>query len=324
MRYVIGVDFGGTHIRAALVDEEGQIVEQLKRKTLAELGTKAVMDRIADAIKEVAAHVPQGDEVVGVGAIAPGPSDPFTGVVFQAPNLPGWENVHLAEELHKRVELPVWIGNDANLAALAEHRYGAGRGLSDIVYVTVSTGIGGGIIVNHQMLLGPDGMAAEVGHMQIVPDGPLCNCGNRGCVEALASGPNIAREARARLERGIESSLSKLDHFPSTENVVQAAREGDELACDVIRRAGEHIGMMVANLVHLFNTQRFIFGGGVTNAGDLLLDPIRDTAYERTMKSYHGTFDVVPAACGDNVGILGAAALAFSMVDLRRPTTDNR
>jgi glucokinase len=313
MKYVIGVDFGGTHIRAALVDEEGQIVEQLKRKTMAELGPKAVIDRLGEAVREVASHVSQGDELVGVGAIAPGPLDPYAGVIFQAPNLPGWENIHLAEELRQRVNLPVWIGNDANLAALAEHRYGAGRGLSDIVYITVSTGIGGGIIVNNRMLLGAQGMAAEVGHMQIVPDGPICNCGNRGCVEALASGPNIAREARARLSRGVPSSLEQLGRIPTTEDVVQAAREGDELACDVLRQAGEYIGMMVANLVHLFNSQRFLFGGGVTNAGDLLLDPIRDTAEERTMKSYHGTYDIVPAACGDDVGVLGAAALAFSM-----------
>ncbi|MDQ4078887.1 MAG: ROK family protein, partial [Chloroflexota bacterium] len=237
------------------------------------------------------------------------------------PNLPGWQNVALADELGERVSLPVWIGNDANLAALAEHRYGAGRGFNHLIYLTISTGIGSGFIVNDEMLLGAQGMAAEAGHVQIVPDGPICGCGNRGCVEALASGPNIAQEARARLRRGIPSSLSSLDHNPTPKDIVQAAREGDEMALDVLRQAGGYIGMAIANLVHLFNPQRIVIGGGVSNAGSLLFDPIRDTANERVMAGYQGTFDIVPAALGDNVGLLGAAALAFTQSRNRNSTS---
>ncbi|MBA3531310.1 MAG: ROK family protein [Ardenticatenales bacterium] len=311
--YVIGVDLGGTHLRAALVDETGQIIEQLKRKTMAELGVAGVINRLAEAVQEVLSHLPPQAQVLGVGAIAPGPLDPFNGIVYQAPNLLGWENVPLADELHQRLQLPVWIGNDANLAALAEHRFGAGRGYHHIIYITVSTGIGGGIIVDNRLLLGSRGLAAEVGHMQIVPDGPRCGCGNRGCVEALASGPNIASEAAARLTNRGASMLQGLDRAPTTEEVVQAAREGDILALDVLARAGEFIGMAMANLVHLFNPQRFILGGGVSNAGEMLFGPIRQTTQARTMSAYHSTFDVVPAALGDEVGVLGAAALALSM-----------
>jgi glucokinase len=249
-----------------------------------------------------------------VGVIAPGPLDPFKGIVLRAPNLAGWDNVPLEEELEKRVALPVRIGNDANLAALAEHRYGGGRGMSDIIYLTISTGIGSGFIVNNQMMLGARGMAAEAGHMQILPDGPLCGCGNRGCIEALASGPNIAAEASARLHRGISSSLGELTREITARDVVRAAREGDRMALDVVERAGAFIGLAIANLIHLFNPQRILIGGGVSNAGDLLFEPIRRSADLHTMSAYYDSYDIVPAELGDDVGLLGAAALAFSEV----------
>ncbi len=310
--YVVGVDFGGTHLRAALVDQGGQIVERLKRETRAQLGPEAVIDRIAEAVRDMSQHIPNRGRLGGLGVIAPGPIDPFKGIVLRAPNLEGWDNLPLADELAERVAVPVWIGNDANLAALAEHRYGAGRGLSDLIYLTISTGIGSGFIANNEMLLGARGMAAEAGHMQVLADGPLCGCGNRGCIEAMASGPNIAREAMARLYRGIPSSLSEVPHALTAKEVVNAAQAGDPMAVEVIRRAGQWIGLAVANLVHLFNPQRIIMGGGVTNAGDLLLDPIREGADRHIMPGYRGTFDVVRTELGDDVGLLGAAALAFS------------
>ena len=310
-QYVVGVDFGGTHLRAALVNENGEIIERVKRKTMGHLGQDAVFDRIAQAVRDVADKMKEGDSLEGVGVIAPGPLDPFRGLVFYAPNLK-WQNVPLTDELHQRLGCPVWAGNDANLAALAEHRYGAGKGLKNIIYMTVSTGIGGGVIINDEMLLGTNGQAAEVGHMQIMPEGPLCGCGNRGCVESVASGTNMARIAKERLQHGVESSLQEHEGEITAKEVVQAAANGDQMALELLQQAGSYIGMAVANLVHLFNPQRFIFGGGVSNAGDLLFDPIRRAAKRRTMPNYHGTFDIVAAELGDNVGLLGAAALAFS------------
>ena len=310
-QYVVGVDFGGTHLRAALVNENGEIIERVKRKTMGHLGQDAVFDRIAQAVRDVADKMKEGDSLEGVGVIAPGPLDPFRGLVFYAPNLK-WQNVPLTDELHQRLGCPVWAGNDANLAALAEHRYGAGKGLKNMIYMTVSTGIGGGVIINDEMLLGTNGQAAEVGHMQIMPEGPLCGCGNRGCVESVASGTNMARIAKERLQHGVESSLQEHEGEITAKEVVQAAANGDQMALELLQQAGSYIGMAVANLVHLFNPQRFIFGGGVSNAGDLLFDPIRRAAKRRTMPNYHGTFDIVAAELGDNVGLLGAAALAFS------------
>lgn len=310
-RYVVGVDFGGTHLRAALINEGGEVVHREKRKTEAWLGPAAVIARIADAVRDVMTAVAT-EEVVGVGVIAPGPSNPYTGVVLKAPNLDGWELIALESALEQHLGKEVWLGNDANLAALAEHRYGAGRGYAHLIYVTVSTGIGGGVIINNQMLLGAQGLAAEIGHMQIIPDGPLCGCGNRGCVESVASGPNIARIARERIAHGEASALSALGEKISTEHIVKAAQAGDALAIDVLADAGAYVGMAIANLVHIFNPQRIIIGGGVSNAGAFLFDPIRKAAKQRTMPVYHGTFDIVPAALGDDVGLLGAAALAFT------------
>jgi glucokinase len=310
-RYVVGVDFGGTHLRAALIDEAGTVAQRSKRKTEAWLGPAAVIARIADAVRDVMVGVPP-EEIVGVGVIAPGPSNPYTGVVLKAPNLDGWELIALESALEQHLGIDVWLGNDANLAALAEHRYGAGRGYSHLIYITVSTGIGGGIIIDNKMLLGAQGLAAEIGHMQIIPDGPVCGCGNHGCVEAVASGPNIARIARQRIAHGAESSLSRLGEKVSTEQIVKAAQAGDALAIEVLADAGGYVGMAVANLIHIFNPQRIIIGGGVSNAGDLLFEPIRKAAKRRTMPVYHGTYDIVLAELGDDVGLLGAGALAFA------------
>lgn len=310
--YVVAVDFGGTHLRAALVDETGQIVQRLKHKTDAHLGPTVVIDRLAEAVQRITEMDGATTSVRGVGVIAPGPLDPYQGIVFQAPNLAGWENIPLATELQARVQRPVYIGNDANLAVLAEQRYGLGQGLTDLIYVTISTGIGGGIICNNTLLLGYRGLAAEVGHMQIIPEGPLCGCGNRGCVEALASGPNIARATVERIEHGLTSSLTEVAHPITAEDVVVAARAGDKVALEVLERAGSYVGMAVANLVHLFNPQRIIIGGGVSNAGPLLFDPIRETTRRRLMPIYRDTFDIVPSELGDDVGLLGAAALAFA------------
>lgn len=311
-RYVVGVDFGGTHLRAALVQEGGQIEEQLKRETRAQLGPQAVLDRVADAVRDVADDVPAGSELLGVGVIAPGPLDPYRGIVLRTPNLEGWDNLPITAELERRLAMPISVGNDANLAALAEYRYGAGHGCDPLIYLTISTGIGSGFIINGQMLLGANGMAGEAGHMQLVADGPVCGCSNRGCVEALASGPNIAREATVRLTRGLPSSLSEVDGAITAKEVVEAAQAGDHMARDVITRAGQYIGMAVANLVHIFNPQRIVIGGGVSNAGEFLFGPIREVANERVMPGYRGTFDIVAAELGDDVGLLGAAALALS------------
>lgn len=184
-----------------------------------------------------------------------------------------------------------------------------------MIYITVSTGIGGGIIVEDELVLGEQGLAAEVGHIPLALEGPLCGCGHRGHLEALASGPNIAREARSHLDRGHDSVLAELEHEITAIDVAEAARDGDEMATTVFERAGYYLGLGLATMLHLFDTERFVIGGGVSNAGDLLLEPARRSAISHVMPPYRDTFDVVLAELGDNVGLMGAAALVFDRVD---------
>ena len=313
---IIGVDLGGTQIRAALADGEGRILHRASCLTLAEEGPEPVIGRIKAAIRE-AVHSTGWAQVVGIGIGAPGPINPWTGVIHQAPNLPGWRDVPLRDIIQKEFQVPTHLGNDANIAALAEYRFGAGQGVDDLIYMTISTGIGGGVIAGGQLLLGADGLASEVGHMTLEPHGPLCNCGNIGCLEALASGPAIARDARQRIEEGAQTIIADRvggDLRKVTAKAVgQAAQGGDELAIELIQRAGFYIGVGIVNLIHLFNPRLFVIGGGVSKAGDLLFDPIRATVRERAMPAMRQNVRVVSAALGDDVGLLGAVALALTM-----------
>lgn len=308
--FVIAVDFGGTNLRAALVDESGRVVEQFKRRTEAAQGPEAVFTNLARAITDIAGQA-GAEALLGVGVAAPGPVDQAIGTIYSPPNLPGWGDVPLAAILSERTGLPVALGNDANLAALGEHAFGAGVGRSEMIYLTISTGIGGGVISHNHLLLGQRGLAGELGHMLIVPDGPQCGCGLRGHLEALGSGPAIARRMAGLLTAGFESSVQRVNGTVSTEQIVRAAREGDPLAIRVLAEAGTFIGMGIATLVHTFAPQRFVIGGGVSNAGDLLLEPMRRAANERVLEAYRGSYDIVLAALGDDAGLLGAAALAF-------------
>src|SRR5262245_31421689 len=197
----IGVDIGGTSIRAARFSGDHHVPQtKTKIPTQSAKGVEAVLSRIEGAIREVA-----GDDIgqiAGVGMALPGPLDPHTGILINAPNLPGWENLPLQRMMQERIGRPVFIGNDANLAALGEWKFGAGRGHADVLYLTVSAGIGGGVISGGRMLVGARGLAAELGHVLAIPDGPLCSCGQRGHLEAVASGTAIARVARAKLKAG--------------------------------------------------------------------------------------------------------------------------
>jgi len=312
-KLIVGVDLGGTQIRAALADDEGSILRRTSCLTLAEEGVKPVVGRIKGAIYEVMGAT-EREQLQGIGIVAPGPVALRKGIVRDAPNLPGWKNVPLKTLMEAEFGLPVVVGNDANLAALAEQRFGAGQGVSDLIYITVSTGIGGGIITDNRLLLGAQGFAAEVGHQTIEAHGPRCKCGNIGCLEALAAGPAIARCARELVRTGIGTAIADLvggDLDKITAKVVnQAAQAGDPVAIELFRQAGFYIGVGIVNLLHLFNPSLIVIGGSVTKAGDLLFEPIRATVRERAMASYYWeNTPIVPATLGDDVGLLGAVAL---------------
>lgn len=311
---VIAVDIGGTHFRVALCDPDGRILARANAHTRSVEGKQAVIQRIFDLINETIAGHKQSVQAIGVAA--PGPLNPWTGVIFRPPNLPDWMDVPLKDIFEAKYGRPALVGNDANLAALGEHIYGAGKGKRSLVYITVSTGIGGGVIEADRLVLGARGLAGEVGHMTIDPIGPLCQCGNMGCLEALASGPSIAREAVRLIKQGMPSVLVSLAHDDLAQIdgqlVVQAARAGDQLASQVFSRAAFYLGIGVVNVLHVFNPEMVIIGGGVSNAGDLLFGPVRDLVSQRTMEAVRRGVSIVPAALGDDAGLLGAAVLARS------------
>jgi glucokinase len=233
--------------------------------------------------------------------------------LLTSPNLLAWYNTPIKAILEKELRLPVFVSNDATLAALGEYKFGAGVGCHDLIYITVSTGIGGGVIVGGKLLLGTRGFAAEVGHMTIDINGPRCNCGNVGCLEMLASGTAIARMAVERLSRGEKSTIAELvagDLSKVTAEVVEkAARNGDSVAKDVMNTAGTNLGVGVVNLIHIFNPELIIIGGGVSKAGDLIFEPVRRVIAQRVMRDI--SVRITTPALGDNPGLLGAVALVL-------------
>ncbi len=308
---VIAVDLGGTQIRAATCDLQGRFLRRAEHPTKAEEGLEAVLVRIVGLVEEVRAGLPK-DRVLGVGVGSPGPVDPLAGVIISPPNLPGWYEVPLRSLLEERLGLPVRLANDANAAALGEWAFGAGRNYRNIAYVTISTGIGGGIITDGRLLLGHRGLAGEVGHMTLWPEGPRCNCGNYGCWEALASGTAIAREGAEAVRSGRAPILSRLVEGVAervdAKLVGEADAQGDEAAAEIIRRAAEYSGVGVANLLHLYSPEIVLIGGGVSRLGERLFGPIRRVARERVMPPYRDV-PILPAALRGDAGLLGAVAL---------------
>lgn len=312
MSTILAIDFGGTNIRVARFETPTPPPSvQIKRKTLAEEGPDRVIERLTEAIAEL---MPDDASSVKIGIAAPGPLDPAEGIIIQAPNLPGWKNIPLSHQLSDHFNCPVLLGNDANLAALGEWGHGAGIGTDHMIYMTISTGIGGGIISHGRLLTGFRGLAAELGHMTIMPNGPRCGCGIHGHLEAVAAGPAIARNARSRIDAGDATSLKSLldDGVEITAvHIAEAAKDGDPLSIDVIADAGRLIGHHLANLAHAFSPELFILGGGVSSIGDLLFNPIRQSFQDHVMDPiYAENIRVVPAALGDDAGLVGAMVLA--------------
>lgn len=306
----IAVDLGGTRFRVAVGSFDGVIEWRVSRPTLPQRGPDAVLADIYQAVAEALTTVPDTTAVKGIAVGAPGPVDPWKGVVYEPPNLPGWDNIPLKSLMEAKFSLPTLVANDANLAAVGEHRFGAGRGFSDVIYVTVSTGIGGGIIAGNRLLLGHGGYAGEIGHMVIDMDGPICGCGQAGCLEALASGTAIGRRAREVVATSTETGLRRWAPAELTaKQVVELAYQGDAAAGEILKEAAVALGVGMVNLAHLFNPRRIIIGGGVSNAGPRWWDTILDTVRRRAMASVQRDLEIVPVALEDDAGLLGGIAL---------------
>jgi len=308
MSYTIAVDVGGTQIRAACYPPESIIPVKIERSPT-RCPDKPPLECMFDLIRSV---WPEDQDVEAIGVAAPGPLNPYTGVIAEAPNIPGWINLPLRQYTQERFKVPVAVGNDANLAALAEWKYGVGRGHHHLVYLTVSTGIGGGVIIDDKLLLGTQGLAAELGHITVLPGGPMCGCGHPGHLEALSSGTGIVNWVKEEIEGGIVTSLVH-EHPLTAAKIAAAARNGDELAMNAFTRAGSYLGLTIANFLHIFNPTIVVIGGGVSQSGNLLLDPMRSAMQVATLSpQYLENLTITTAALGDEVGLIGALALAHS------------
>jgi glucokinase len=313
VRNYIVADVGGTHIRVACFPTQSHnptIVKRIYTK-----GPESPHERLINLIDSVA---PKEQEIAAITVVAPGLLDPFEGIIYEAPNVPGWTNLPLKKLIQDHFNVPVAIGNDANLAALGEWRFGAGIGHSHLIYITVGTGIGGGVIINNQLLLGSRGLAAELGHITVIPDGPLCGCGKPGHLEAVTSGPAIARWVEQELSHGIPSLLP-VNRSITAKDVSLAASQGDELAQAALARAGTYLGIAIVDYLHIFNPSLVIIGGGVSQSGESFFSPLRTAMSEHVIsKKYLEGLTLTTCALGDDVGLMGALALAQTM-DIAAP-----
>jgi glucokinase len=296
-KMIVGVDLGGSKINAILADSRGNISRQVLKDTLAQEGPDAVILRVIECIKQVASST----DIAGIGIGAAGACDVESGVITLSPNLPGWHNVQLRDIIQREFNVPVYLDNDANVAALGEYYFGGLVGVANLIYVCVGTGIGGGIIIAGQLYHGASGSAGEIGHMTIDINGTRCPCGNSGCWETLASGTALAREAVKQVKAGAQTSIldfadGQLDKV-SANRVFLAAKDGD--------------GIGLVNLINIFNPQLILIGGGLARMGQMLLEPATKVVKERAYELPAGAVRIELARLGADAEALGAVALVL-------------
>lgn len=312
---VVALDIGGTKIIASVISPGGKMMSRVRCLTYGHLGPDKVIARMTGAITRAlnSACIAMRD-TAGLSIAAAAIIDSKRGLITTAPNLPGWVNIPLRDILSEKLGTAVFLLNDASAAALGEHRLGAGKDVDNLIYITVSTGIGGGMIVNGQLYEGTDGCAAEIGHMVIKVGGPLCKCGKQGCYEAMASGTAITRMARERLKCGEDTVLLQLSGNAIDKvcaaTVARAYRKNDVVARSIIDEAAYYLGVGLANLVNLMNPQMIIIGGGVSKMGEILLKPARKAMKENAFKLPASTVRIVRAGLGTDTGMIGAAIYA--------------
>lgn len=310
----IGIDVGGTNVKIALVDGEGKIIYSNSVPTYAQMGYEYTVNNIKQAIRDLMKETnTDAKEIEGIGFDFPGQVDYKTGVVKLAPNIPGWINVPIAQMIEEEFNIQTRIDNDVRCAALGELKFGAGKGCENFVCITVGTGIGSGLVINGQLVRGAANAAGEIGHIKLqMNGGPICGCGDTGCLEAFASGPSIVAMAQEYLKGGKSTKFREMagaDGEITPYIVAKAAEAGDPVAKRIFEIVGTYIGMGLVSVINLLNPEKVIIGGGVAAAGDLLLDPIRKTIKERAMVVAGNSVEIVPAELGNSAGVIGASML---------------
>jgi glucokinase len=317
MNLYIGCDLGGTNIKAGIVDlDTGNVLESRHKPTLSQEGQNKVLERMIDLISSLADD--SADDIRGLGVSAPGLVDIDTGKIIFLTNFPGqWKDFPLVAELKKALRLPVYLLNDVRAITFGEYSFGAGKGVKRMVCLAIGTGLGGGLILDGELVLGFQGSAGEFGHQTVEIHGLRCGCGNYGCLEVYTSGPAIASRAEKAVRQGLTTSIAKLVNYDlnqiTPKIVAQAAQEGDEIAQEIWDSVGTYLGIGIANICVSFGPERVILSGGVSAAGDLLINPIKRTLRERVFAMPVDQVEIVLGALGDDAGILGMASWAALM-----------
>lgn len=314
-RRYVGIDIGGTNIRAGVVDEGGHILGEARRPALAEAGLRAAVGRAIEAAEEALQNAGLTvADVAGLGAGVPGAHRSQEGITLYSPNFAESRGVPVLAPIRDALGLPAFMLNDVAVQTLGEHRFGAGRGYSHMVMITLGTGIGGGAIIDGELRVGYTEGFAEVGHMTIDPDGPYCDCGNRGCWEAIAARDAIVRRAVTRIQSGRHTAIAEMVDYRlgsiTPALIGRCADQGDQVAMEVMAETGYYLGIGIANLIQLYNPQVLVIGGGIAQAGRLLFEPIARTVRARAHMVPASTCRIVPAQLGDDAGIIGGAVLA--------------
>lgn len=313
--YYLGLDLGGTKILTGLSDKNGKILARSRRETEAALGEDKIISNMIETVEDVLHKTGLNSEdirTLGIGS--PGPLDAEKGVIIENSNLP-WRNVPIKAKMEKALNIKTILKNDANAAALGEKWFGAGRTVDNMVYLTISTGIGGGAVINKELFTGVNDNACELGHTVIDPDGPLCGCGNHGCLESFASGTAIGRMAREAAEAGESRKMLELaDNIIEDIDAVicaQAAYSGDEKAKEIFDKAAFYLGIGLGNFVNIFNTELIVLGGGVMKASDLFLDKALAKMREIALPGPLEVVEVNESELGSDIGLMGAVAVAM-------------
>jgi len=311
----IGIDVGGTNIKIALVEPNGTITYSNTLPTRTEMGYEYTINNIKQAIKDLMQETKTDkNSIQGIGFGFPGQIDYQKGIVRVCPNVPGWVEVPLAEIIEKEFGIPTRVDNDVRCAALGELNYGAGIGCQNLICITVGTGIGSGLIINGKLVRGASNAAGELGHIKLQTNGgPMCGCGDTGCLEAFASGPAIVALAEEYIKGGKSTKYRELASNEMTPYIVaEAAKQGDVVAKRIFTIMGEYIGLGLTSVVNLLNPEKIIIGGGVADAGEILMGPIKETILKRAMPISGNAVEIVPAKLGNTAGVIGASLLIDS------------
>ncbi|MCG0276526.1 MAG: ROK family protein [Thermosediminibacteraceae bacterium] len=313
-KIAVGVDLGGTKIAAGAVDENGNLLARTELPTLAKEGPEKVIGRMKQSVYDILKHLGLPlEDIAGIGIGVPGPMDAGRGIVKNPPNLPGWDNVPLRSIMQEEFNIKVCLENDANAAAIGEYLFGAGKGIENFVYITISTGIGGGVIAGGRLLKGDGGNAAEIGHLTINFEGPVCGCGNKGCWEAYASGTAMARFAKEGILLGRKTKLTAIaqEGDVRAEHIFAAANEEDEFAKELVEKEAFYLGVGLASVVNAYNPKCIAIGGGLAKAWDMFYSKMIEVMKAKALPPNVENLEVVKAKLGQDVGIIGAASLIF-------------